>query len=1332
MKKKVVNIIIFLVLISGIFLYALRGPTISNTLKKIVLPELELMTGKKFIAQKIYINIFPLFAEIKDVKAFDDAGNRIFIAERVKGYISISGLLRKEIVIRRLVIKNPDISSSMDQTKEIIQTVRKYLSEESKMPFKVIIKSVDIGNAALSFQDGDYTLLAEGLNAGITLSDTPKFRISSKGIKVIKEGIPDFSSMLEAFFFLKGDRIELKKLKVMSHDSEIKTSGNLGIDALSGELETEVNLLVESIKRIFGLKNRGEGEITAKGSVRVDGMKSGIGKVFLDLRLKGDMFLETLMELLKVKETLRGHLSFDGELKGSLNNLQGNAKAKLEKGNLFDIEIDTLNCNISYKDSIMRFADATARLYKGYANAEAMIRLPVVDYYSFKVRVRDVSSKGLFKLIRWDPKIPEGRVSGEIWSSGVKFEPNGNFSYTSLPRGRDVLDRVNKINGEFSMKGSEVYFPEIFIATDRSSVLAEGSVDLEKNILSFTGSGATADMKDFSSPYFKALSGPGKFTCTVSGPFKDPAIDMRFASNNITFSTGELGIHDVLKNREMHFDEVKGVMSYRKNLLVVKNISAFSSNEKYTASGYVYFRKARELFELKEPDYDLNISVKNIDINALSGTFYEGPPIAGTLSADFRLYGKPEDIRASGDVHAEKLLLYDTYRADSADGTVSYAKKEFSFSSLLLKKGGSSLNAAGMISLDKRFAFNAQGRQIKIIDIVPEKFKVKDYKSKIIEAILLTDVNIKGKGTFEDPDIEINSSINGGNYKGHSVGKGFVKVRVVNKHAEIDASLLDGKMGIKGSAYLTGRLPWSASIDMQPARYDFIIASFLKESPEDLLLNLTGSIKAYGDRDHINAIATIKRAHLYLYGIGFTNNSDIVARLDGRKLSIGTLSMKGDTTEFKLSGNMTIGKNYDLLLEGSSSLAPLKAMSRTIDVIKGNASFVFSVSGDWDKPKINGGMNVGNGTLGFKDINYRLTSISAYLYVDEDRITIEKATGKLSGGDVSISGTAYLQRFSIKRFFLESRLNGITASVSKDFWVSFDGNLYYRGNLESQTLLGDIAIKRAKYSERIEWKSWLLKARPKERPKIDVTKLDKTNLNVRISGANILIDNNVARALMKIDILLRGTIGQPVILGKVGTKEGIVYFRNNEFKVLKATLDFSNPHQINPYFDIVAETRVRNYNIRLNLDGYIEQFNLSLSSDPALDETDIFSLLTVGQMGKHLKGLEGGIGAGEATSFITGKLQDVFEERLKTITGFDRVQIDPYVSKSTGTVTPRVTIAKRLLADRLYVTYSTSVGTGEEQVLKLEYILGKNASLVGLRDERGGIGGDIKFRFEFK
>jgi translocation and assembly module TamB len=129
---------------------------------------------------------------------------------------------------------------------------------------------------------------------------------------------------------------------------------------------------------------------------------------------------------------------------------------------------------------------------------------------------------------------------------------------------------------------------------------------------------------------------------------------------------------------------------------------------------------------------------------------------------------------------------------------------------------------------------------------------------------------------------------------------------------------------------------------------------------------------------------------------------------------------------------------------------------------------------------------------------------------------------------------------------------------------------------------------------------------------------------------------------------------------------------------------------------------------------------------------DILALLTVGQTGGELKGLEGGIGAGEATSFVTGKLQDVLEERLKTITGLDRFQIDPHVSKTTGTAEPRVTVSKRLLQDKVFVTYTTGVGSREEQIVKLEYFMNKNLSLIGVRDERGILGGDIRFRFEFK
>jgi translocation and assembly module TamB len=280
---------------------------------------------------------------------------------------------------------------------------------------------------------------------------------------------------------------------------------------------------------------------------------------------------------------------------------------------------------------------------------------------------------------------------------------------------------------------------------------------------------------------------------------------------------------------------------------------------------------------------------------------------------------------------------------------------------------------------------------------------------------------------------------------------------------------------------------------------------------------------------------------------------------------------------------------------------------------------------------------------------------------------------------------------------------------------------------------GNIDINRARYRERIEWKSWLLQTKKAETFKTDISNLAKADLNIKITGENnIIIDNNVARAVVGADMVLKGKIYRPSLLGRLETSEGKVFFRNNEFNILHASADFSDPNRLNPFISIAADTAVKGYRIKMNLEGQLDRFSMSLSSDPPLKEMDILALLTVGQTGSGVKGLEAGIGAGEATSFVTGKMQDVIEERLRSITGLDRFQVDPYVSKTTGTVEPRVTVSKRLLGDKVFVTYTTAVGTMEEQIIKLELFMSKSVSLVGVRDERGITGGDIRFRFEFK
>ena len=154
--------------------------------------------------------------------------------------------------------------------------------------------------------------------------------------------------------------------------------------------------------------------------------------------------------------------------------------------------------------------------------------------------------------------------------------------------------------------------------------------------------------------------------------------------------------------------------------------------------------------------------------------------------------------------------------------------------------------------------------------------------------------------------------------------------------------------------------------------------------------------------------------------------------------------------------------------------------------------------------------------------------------------------------------------------------------------------------------------------------------------------------------------------------------------------------------------------------------------IQLTLSGSLDRITVTLLSDPPLEEADIITLLTLGRTTEGLAGHETAITTGEAASFVTGQIQDAVEERVRKLTGFDRFQIDPYLTSTGVSSGPRLTVGKSLFSEKLYITYSSNLGTSEDQFIRLEYLLNKNLSLVGERDEQGRFGGDIKFRFNFR
>jgi translocation and assembly module TamB len=471
--------------------------------------------------------------------------------------------------------------------------------------------------------------------------------------------------------------------------------------------------------------------------------------------------------------------------------------------------------------------------------------------------------------------------------------------------------------------------------------------------------------------------------------------------------------------------------------------------------------------------------------------------------------------------------------------------------------------------------------------------------------------------------------------------------------------------------------------------------------------------------------------NLNLYGQGFSNAANVRIAVNDRTVEVSNFSLKSGTTYVNLTGRAIIGSSLDITIDGSSSLSPLAVLTDRIEDIRGDAEFVFRLYGPWSRPSVTGGIGVSDSSLALKGTPQRLSGISGYMYVYQDRAVIERLSATLGGGTVSMSGIMDMVGFRPERVYVDTTWENVTWTVRKNLSVTLGGALLFRRTEEIQDITGEVLIERGAYRERIEWKSWLLEARRQRVSTEDeLPWIKQVGLNVRVRGdENIVVENNVARAGVSVDVIARGTLAAPRFFGRVSFKQGKVFFRNSRFSILSASADYSDEAINDPYVSISAQAAVKGYNVLLNLEGKLEDLDLTLVSYPALDEEQILGLLTYGEFGSGLSGLEGGIGAAEATSFLTGKQQDLIEERLTEITGLDRITIDPYVSSSTGQVAPRMSVSKELLSDRLFVTYAT---TGEEQELNMEYLLNRNISLLGGRDEHGGVGGDIKFRFTFK
>ena len=229
---------------------------------------------------------------------------------------------------------------------------------------------------------------------------------------------------------------------------------------------------------------------------------------------------------------------------------------------------------------------------------------------------------------------------------------------------------------------------------------------------------------------------------------------------------------------------------------------------------------------------------------------------------------------------------------------------------------------------------------------------------------------------------------------------------------------------------------------------------------------------------------------------------------------------------------------------------------------------------------------------------------------------------------------------------------------------------------------------------------------------------------------DVVADNRVFVSGMGIesewgaDIKLRGTTGNPRILGGLTLRRGTLSFAGRSFKLQEGgTITFNEGNPANPSLSLAAEGETDNVDVTINLTGSAQDPQITFSSTPALPQDEIMARILFGnsigqlsaiqavQLASSLNSLRGGGGGLNPLGV------------LQSATGIDRLRILG-ADQATGRGT--AVAAGKYITNNIYIEVITDArGYTASQI---EVSLTKALSVISQVGSFGGSNVSVQYR----
>ena len=471
------------------------------------------------------------------------------------------------------------------------------------------------------------------------------------------------------------------------------------------------------------------------------------------------------------------------------------------------------------------------------------------------------------------------------------------------------------------------------------------------------------------------------------------------------------------------------------------------------------------------------------------------------------------------------------------------------------------------------------------------------------------------------------------------------------------------------------------------------------------------------------------------------NSGDIVATMAGSVVTVAAARLTGPNTDFSVTGRVSLGQKspLDLHVEGRAGLALVHELNRDLTasgVVKASAS----VRGTLASPQIAGRVEFAGAGFNISDVPNGISAANGVLLFTGDRASIQSFTGETGGGKIELSGFAAYGGGDLTVFRLRARALQVRVRYPEGVSTVADADLRFSGTTTSSILSGTITVLRTGFNPQSDFSSLLAQsAEPVRTPSARAGLLGGLTYDIQVATApDVQVQSALTQDIqVEANLRLRGTYTSPAVLGRVNITHGQVVFFGTRYDISQGSVSFFNPLNVEPVLNVDLETKARGIQVTLNVSGPLSKLNLTPSSDPPLQFSEIVALLATGRSPTDEASLSYGQNAaapswqqsagsallGEAISSpVTGRLQRFF--------GVSRLRIDPTLPGTEFNGTARLTLEQQVTPDITF-TYITDVTTSNPQVVSVEWAFAKKWSVVVERDENGLVGMDVLFKKRF-